>query len=249
MTKSGNQRNRWVVGLSGLVMALLLMNGCKHEPIEGPLDGGTGGGTGGGGVEEEEPCDPNTIWFQQQVLPILASSCTNPGAGLNCHHTANDENDEIQITSYETLMASDIVQNGDLWEAINETDPDDIMPRPPVAPLTQEQINIIGQWIQQGAQNNSCENAACDTLNVTYSGTIVPIINSRCASCHSGSNPSGNLNLTQYGTLFTVAMDGRLEGSIKRLPDPYIPMPPTLGLNDCRVDQFMIWIEDGAPQN
>lgn len=248
MTKSGIQRNRWVVGFSGLVMALLLMYGCKHEPIEGPLDGGSGGGTGGG-VEEEVPCDVNTIWFQQQVMPILASSCTNPGAGLNCHHTGNEENDWIQITSYETLMASGIVQDGDFWEAINETDPDDIMPPPPFPALSSDQIATIGQWLQQGAQNNSCENAACDTLNVTYSGTIVPLINARCASCHSSSSPSGNLDLTQYSTLRDVALDGRLEGSIKRLPDPYIPMPPTLGLNDCRVRKFMIWIEDGAPQN
>lgn len=249
MTKSGNKGKWWVVGLSGLVMALLALNGCKHEPIEGPLGIGGGGGNGGGGVEEEVSCDTNTIWFQQQVLPILASSCTNPGEGLDCHHTGNEENDNIQIISYETLMASGKVQDGDFWEALNDDDPDKVMPPPPFSPLTQDQLDIIGQWLQQGAQNNSCENAVCDTLNVTYSGTIVPIINARCSSCHSGSSPSGSIDLTQYTTVRDLALDGRLEGSIKRLPDPYIPMPPTLGLNDCRVNQFMIWIQDGAPQN
>ncbi len=243
-----SQRKRWVVGLSGLVMAFLLINACKHEPLEPPLDGIGGGGGNGGGVEEAV-CDSNTIWFQQQVLPILASSCTNPGEGLDCHHTPNDENDETQIISYETLMASGIVQNGDLWEAINEDDPEKIMPRPPFAPLTPDQIAIIGQWIQQGAENTSCENAGCDTLNVTYSGTIVPILQARCTSCHSGTSPSGGLDFTQYADLFTVANDGRLEGAIRRLPEPYIAMPPTLGLNDCRVRQFMIWIDAGAPQN
>ncbi|MBK9177147.1 MAG: hypothetical protein IPM46_12605 [Flavobacteriales bacterium] len=227
-------------------MALLLVSGCKHEPLDEPLDDDTGGGGGG----EEVPCDPNVIWFQQQVLPILTRTCTNPGAGLNCHHTANDDNDDIQITSYETLMSSGIVQDGDLWEAINEDDEDDIMPRPPFPPLSPDEIAIIGQWLQQGAQNNSCEDAACDTLNVTYSGTIAPIINSRCITCHSSGSPSGGINLTQWSVVNGLAMDGRLEGSIRRLGDPYISMPPSGPiLSDCRIRQVQLWIAQGAPNN
>ena len=148
-----------------LLVVILLGAGCKHELPLAPVE--LSGGNGGGVIVEEEVCDPNTVWFQQQVLPILTSSCTNPGQGLNCHHTANDDNDDIQITSYQTLMASDIVQDGDFWEALNEDDADDIMPRYPVPALTQDQLDLIQLWLQQGAQNNSCENAACDTLNIT----------------------------------------------------------------------------------
>ncbi|MBK7944350.1 MAG: hypothetical protein IPJ85_03135 [Flavobacteriales bacterium] len=224
----------------------LLLDACKHEPMDGPaVDDGNGGTDPG-----EQPCDPNTIWFQQQVLPILTSSCTNPGQGLNCHHTANDNNDEIQITSYATLMASGIVQNGDLMEAITDNDPDDIMPRPPFSPLTADQIALIQIWINQGAQNNSCESAACDTLNVTYSGTIAPIMQARCTSCHSGSAPSGGLNLTQWGVVNQRAMDGTLEGAVRHLGDPFINMPP-LGpqLSSCRIRQIQLWIAQGAPNN
>ncbi len=205
-------------------------------------DGGNGGG---GGTEEPTPCDPNTVYFQQQVLPLLVSNCAMPG----CHNTATDDNDWIEITSYATLMGSGIVQEGELWEAINETDPDDIMPQPPQAPLTAEQIALIGSWLQQGAQNNSCENAVCDTLNVTYSGTIRPVIQQRCQGCHSGANPQGGLDLSNWATMNLVAGDGRLAGSIQHQPT-FTAMPPSGPmLNDCRIAQFLIWIEQGAPNN
>lgn len=245
---AGSKNHRWVwwvSAFSGLVMALLL-DSCKHEPQIGPgVEGGGNGGTDPG----DQPCDPNTIWFQQQVLPILTSSCTNPGQGLNCHHTANDDNDEIQITSYATLMASGIVQNGDLMEAITDNDPDDIMPRPPFSTLTADQIALIQQWINQGAQNNSCESAACDTLNVTYSGTIAPIMQARCTSCHSGSSPSAGINLTQWSVVNQRAMDGSLEGAVRHLPT-YTAMPPSgPQLNACRIRQIQLWIAQGAPNN
>lgn len=246
---TGSKANRWVRwtgALSGLVMALVLLDGCKHEPLDGP---GTGDDGGGDPPIVEQPCNPNIVYFQQQVLPILTSSCTNPGPGLNCHHTANDENDEIQITSYQTLMASGIVQNGDLMEAITEDDPDKIMPRPPFAPLTPQQIALIQQWINQGAQNNSCESAACDTLNVTYSGTIAPLLQQRCTSCHSGASPSGGINLTQWSVVSQRALDGSLEGAVRHLPT-YAAMPPSgPQLNACRIRQIQLWIAQGAPNN
>ncbi|MFN3875028.1 MAG: hypothetical protein ACK4L7_03825 [Flavobacteriales bacterium] len=232
-------------------MALMFQHSCKHEPLVGPTAGnGQNGGNNGGGGDGDTPCDPGTVWFQQQILPILTSSCTNPAPGLNCHHTANSENDRIQITSYATLMASGIVQNGDLMEAITENDPDDIMPPPPAPPLTPQQIALIQQWIAQGAQNNSCESAGCDTLNVSYSGTIAPLLQARCNSCHNnGPSPSGGLNLTQWATVNQVAMDGRLEGSVRHLPT-YAAMPPSgPQLSACRIRQIQLWIAQGAPNN
>lgn len=243
-------RIRLIAPAALIAFALAGFQACKHEPLLGPAP--NNGGNGGNGGVDPDPvvvCDPNIVYFQQQVLPILTSSCTNPAPGLNCHHTANDENDEIQITSYQTLMASGIVQNGDLMEAITDNRPDKIMPRPPAPPLTPQQIALIQQWINQGAQNNSCEATACDTLNVTYSGTIVPLLQARCTSCHSGSSPSGGLNLTQWSVVNTVALDGRLEGSVRRLPT-FAAMPPSgPQLNACRIRQIQLWIAQGAPNN
>ena len=241
---SGFNRN-----LLFLMLLAIALSSCKHEPPifpEDPLLGGNGNGNGNGnGGGEEVVCDSTVIYFQQQVLPILTSNCAVPG----CHNVGTDDNDEIQITSYESLMNSDIVQDGDLWEVINETDPDDRMPPPPQAPLTSQQIAIIGQWLQQGAQNTSCIATGCDTLNVTYSGTIVPIIAQHCQGCHSGGSPQGGLNFTSHSVLQTVALDGRLAGSIQHLPGA-IPMPPSgPQLSDCKIQQFLTWIDAGAPNN
>jgi hypothetical protein len=232
----------------GAILGLLVvLSGCQHEPTILPeIPVPSGSGNGGGEEPEEVVCDTNTIWFQQQIQPLLISNCS---MGNGCHSSATDDNDWIDLTNYDAIMNSGVVQDGDLWEAINDTDPDDMMPRPPQAPLTTAQIALIGQWIQQGAQNNSCEPSACDTVNVTYSGTIRPIIESRCQGCHSGATPQGGLDFSQWSVLNAVAADGRLAGAIQHDPD-FASMPPSGSpLSDCRVDQFLIWIEAGAPND
>lgn len=250
-TLSERTERTFTFGVTALFVAaillLLLLPSCKHEPPFGP-DLGDHGGSGGPGPqpepEPEDTCDPNTVYFEQQILPLLISNCAVPG----CHDHGTDDNDGIQIVSYGSLMQSGIVQNGDLWDAINDNDPDDRMPQPPQNPLTPEQIALIGQWIEQGAQNNSCV-SGCDTTNVTYSGTIVPLVQNRCLGCHSGGSPQGGLNFGSWAVLNTVAMDGRLAGAIQH-QSPYTSMPPSGPmLPQCRIDQVLAWIQDGAPNN
>jgi len=227
-----------------LLFALLGMASCKHEPPAGPEIPPGGPGDPDTGV----PCDPNVVYFQQDILPLLISNCSTPGC-----HSGNNPAEGIDLTSFQSLMAANVVQpsdlNGDLFEAITDTDPDKQMPPPPNAPLSQAQIDMIAQWIMQGAQNNSCSSGSCDTLNVTYSGTIVPLIQQRCQGCHSGAAPQGGLNLTSWSVLNALANDGRLAGSINHAPAA-IPMPPSgPKLPDCNIRQFMIWIDSGAPNN
>ena len=236
----GSTSIRW-----GFVLTVgMFLGGCTHEPPVAPAEVIANGGNGNGS-EEPVPCDPNTVYFQQQILPLLISNCAVPG----CHNTATDDNDGIVITSYTTLMESGIVQDGDLMEAITDNDPDKLMPRPPQTPLTQAQINLIATWIQQGAQNNGCEEAGCDTLNVTFAGTIRPIVQLRCQGCHSGATPQGGLDFTAWGTLNMVALDGRLAGAIQHQAT-FTAMPPSGPmLSDCRIAQFLDWIDLGAPNN
>ena len=238
-------------GFWSLLAVVLVFTACQHEAPFSPIDDTDLGGNGGGGGGTEEPeevvtCSPTTVWYQQQIQPLLISNCT---MGNGCHSSATDDNDEIDLTSYQALMNSGIVQDGDLWEAINDDDVEDRMPQSPQAPLTQEQINLIGQWIQQGAQNNSCEPTVCDTLNVTYSGTIRPVIQARCQGCHSGATPQGGLDFSSWSVLNSVANDGRLAASIQHVAG--VPAMPPSGsrLSDCRIEQFLIWIDAGAPNN
>ena len=40
--------------------------------------------------------------------------------------------------------------------------------------------------------------APCDTSNVTFSNSVMPVINQYCISCHGGSFPQGNIFLDNY---------------------------------------------------
>lgn len=221
---------------------MLAITACKHEPPVAPEPGDDDGGGG-----NEQPCDPNVVYFQQQILPLLAAYCTDAG----CHNAA-DQADDINLTTYEGVTDPGVVRpfelDRKLYRAITDNDPDDRMPlgRPP---LTQEQIFLIRDWILQGALNNSCVEAGCDTLNVTYSGTIAPIIQQRCQGCHSGSTPQAGLDLTSWSVLNALATDGRLVEVVNHAPQA-IPMPPTgPKLPACNIRQIELWVAAGAPNN
>ena len=125
-----------------------------------------------------------------------------------------------------------------LVEVITETDPDKLMPPPPIQSLTPAEIQLIVDWIQQGAPNNSCV-GGCDTTNVTYSGTIAPWLQFKCTGCHSGSAPQGGLDLTDRAAANTVALDGRMPGAIQH-QSPYVSMPPAGGmLPQCDIDKVL----------
>ncbi|HEX2618408.1 MAG TPA: c-type cytochrome domain-containing protein [Flavobacteriales bacterium] len=241
-------------GLTGLFFAALLLMlflpSCKHEPLVGEELLDDGGGNGNGPFPEEpiDTCDPNTVYFEQQVLPILVSNCAIPG----CHDAGTHEEGLIMDSYAHIVTNEDIVRpfdlDRDLYEAITENDEDDIMPPPPHQPLSNAQIALIRDWILQGAQNNSCE-SGCDMTNVTYAGTIRPIIINKCQGCHSGAQPQGGLDFSSYADLADVAGDGRLAGAIQHQA-PYTSMPPSGNpLPACQVEQILLWISDGALNN
>lgn len=95
--------------------------------------------------------------------------------------------------------------------------------------------------------------AGCaDTLNITYSGTVVNILRDNCYTCHSGSNSSSGYDLTDYPTLKKYALNGILFGNITHASGPgYHPMPPPPlpKLDTCEIYKIQLWIEAGAPEN
>src|ERR1043166_2325716 len=124
---------------------LLFILSCKHEPIidstitttgGNPGGGGTGGSGGGGSINT---CDPNKVYFQQQVLPILISNCTLS----SCHDDASHQKGVI-LTSYNNVMNTADVRPGNptgskIYKMITETDASKRMPRGRAA-LSQDNI-------------------------------------------------------------------------------------------------------------
>ena len=86
----------------------------------------------------------------------------------------------------------------------------------------------------------------CDTLNVTYSQTVMPLLNDRCISCHSNANPSGNVRLEEYDDVIIYVNSGQLSGSINH-KQGFSPMPQNQPkLDDCTLRQIEKWIREGA---
>jgi hypothetical protein len=254
-----------LITILSLTSATFLLHSCKHDPFAdvvvadttslptdttgGGGDGGTGGGTGGG--SNNDPCDPDSVYFEQDILPLLISNCAMSG----CHDAVTAQ-DGINLTSYTSVMNTTEVSpfnpgNSELYKAITEDDLDDRMPPVPYSSLSADEIALIAKWINQGALNITCDQygSGCDTANVTYSQTVSAILSQNCNGCHGGSFPSGGIDLTFYAGVATVAFDGRLLGAITH-SSGFSPMPQSAPmLPDCEILQIAKWVSEGAQDN
>jgi uncharacterized membrane protein len=191
-------------------------------------------------------CDPDSVYFQQTILPLLSSNCAQDG----CHNSASSRKGII-LEDHNSIMASDIIDTSDpmdseLLEVLMETDPDKVMPPPPAAPLTASAIQSVRLWIEQGAKNNSCS-AECDTADVRFSTTISSLLNTHCVACHNSNNASKGVQLDDYSAVVSVVNSGRLISVLNGTAYPQ--MPPSRPLDFCSVRSIELWIQDGAPNN
>lgn len=87
----------------------------------------------------------------------------------------------------------------------------------------------------------------CDTTNITYTNTIAPIMTEACVSCHSGSSPSGSIDLSSYANVKIQAESGALYGSMSH--DPNWSAMPQNGnkTDDCSLLKIQAWIANGTP--
>jgi len=220
------------------VIFLALISACKHEiPLteaQVQITGGT------------QTCSADTVYFQNKVLPLLNSSCAMSGC-----HDAITHKEGINLTAYATIFSSGVVlpgnpANSNLYKVLNKSG-SERMPPPPAAAFTQAQKDIVFNWILQGAKNNACND--CDTSLFTYSGAIAPIVNTYCKGCHNPSSLGGNIDLSIYAGVKTIAVNGKLMGSITHTTG-FIAMPQGgTKLSDCRIQQIQKWIAAGTLNN
>ncbi|MBE0643214.1 MAG: hypothetical protein IH600_03975 [Bacteroidetes bacterium] len=93
-------------------------------------------------------------------------------------------------------------------------------------------------------------NSGCDTTNVTYAGSVVPVLVGSCYSCHSNANAASfgdNIRLESYSDVKSNLT--RLYGAITWDPK-FTRMPKNSGkLDDCSIRIIEIWMAQGAPNN
>ncbi|HRI23094.1 MAG TPA: hypothetical protein PLZ45_00405 [Ferruginibacter sp.] len=230
--------NSRLLEIIGILLFLLIMMSCKHDipiqVIETPVTGG------------EQTCSADTVYFQNSVLPLLNSSCAMSGC-----HDAITHKEGVNLTTYGNVMATGGVRPGDpanskLYKVLNQTG-GDRMPPPPAAAFTQAQKDLIYKWILQGAKNNACND--CDTTLFTYSGAVSPLMNSYCKGCHNPASAGGGIDLSTYAGVRSIALNGKLLGSIRH-DAGFIAMPQGGNkLSACRITQVQKWISAGSPNN
>lgn len=232
------------VALLAFLAALLSNNACKHEPLPpaptpaDPVDTLVLGGV---------PCSPDSVYFENQILPLLVSQCAKSG----CHDATTHE-EGLNLTSYANIIKKikpGNPSNSKLYKVLLETG-GDRMPPPPASAWTTEQINLFKKWIEQGAVNNACNEdyGSCNTDNITYTNYVKGLMTGKCQGCHSGTSPQGNLKLTNYAEVKASAESGRLVGSMaweigySRMPKNGQQLPV------CSVDKVRAWINAGMPE-
>jgi hypothetical protein len=211
-----------ILPLTFLFFSLALIS-CKHE-------------------SELLPGTPE-VCFDSQILPVIQSSCTMSGC-----HTGSGE--LPALSTYEDIRS--LVEPGKpihskLHKVLTENRIlESAMPPKPNDPLNSAQIDAITIWILQGANHTTC-NIECDTVNVTFNGSILPITDTYCKGCHSGTQPSGGILLVDYASIKTAVEGGRFVGAIDHSPG-YSAMPQGGDkLSDCNIVQIKKWINQGMP--
>ena len=191
------------------------------------------------------------IDYQTQIQPIFSQYCTG------CHPTSGG----LNLSSY-----NEVIEGGNsgmvvavynhtasiLYDRITreESDAGDM---PPAGSLNQSQINLIGQWIYEGALPYEV-----DYSDMDYDTDINSIFEQSCSNmyCHGGD--AGGLNILTYDALMEggshgdVVIPGNGPGSnlIRKLSaaPPFgnqMPnnMPPLHPLNIAKINT---WINEGA---
>jgi hypothetical protein len=216
-----------------LGMISLRFMACKHYPVLPVV-------TPPPTPPPSKNCSPDTVYFQNEVLPLFQSYCGKAG----CHDGTGEGSD---LTNYNSIFQVGVVPgNPDasrVYYVITVGGEEGKMPPGNQPQLNQAQIQLISTWITQGAFNNKCDSAGCDTITPTYALTIQPIIQTYCLGCHSDPQPAGSINLSTYDAVKAVAGGTRLMGAIRQEPG-YFAMPKTGDpLSTCQVAEFQKWID------
>ena len=134
--------------------------------------------------------------YNSEIQPIFNSSC------INCH-SGSDAEEDLSLTSYNNVMnggdSGDVVipydhANSLLWQYVNSSY------MPPYGsgsdPLTTDQINLIAQWINEGALPESNELMLGDVNDdgVVNVLDVVLLVNSILSGDPANDYPQADLN-------------------------------------------------------
>lgn len=201
---------------------------------------------------ENIPCDPDTVYFDNDVLPLLNAGCAFSG----CHDERTAEEGVILSDYHNTFkeVRSGNAEESELYKTFFKSG-EERMPPPPHDAFSDEQKELIKTWINQGALNNGCtvDENDCDTIDVSYANVILPIMRNNCLTCHKSSSADragGGHVLEGYSNVREYADNGLFYKSVAHLPGAE-PMPhgASQPIENCKVRRIKAWIDQGALNN
>lgn len=231
----------------GIFAVIVLVLSCLNDKnMPNPTTTGTDTSTGTTPTQPSTPavvtCSPDTVYFQQTILPLITSNCAMSGC-----HDAISHKEGVILTDYTHIRAYSSTTNP-AGSTLYRTIATGYMP--PKGPLASAQMASLLKWMQQGAKNNSCvASGNCVATNVSFANTVLPTLRTNCTGCHSGTTPSAGIDLNSYATVKVQAANGKLVGSISHSAG-FIPMPSaTVSLSACEISQIKAWVTDGMLNN
>lgn len=251
----------YIVACGLLVMMLLQVVSCTHDPIISP---------GGGSVDTTThpvpvdttikpvpidssltagTCDSNLIFFNRDILPIFTSSC----AIIGCHDSRSAR-EGYNLTDYKSITSRGLVSgkpgSSKLFTVIASGNSRGSMPPYPYPAISSKQANLISKWITEGIKNDTCKaKGGCDTSSVSFTKDILPLFESNCTGCHGTINSFSGIRLHNYSNVKDAVATGRMLGAL-RWEQGFIKMPQDQPqLFGCDIKKLEIWIRKGALNN
>jgi hypothetical protein len=220
----------------------LLLNSCVHDPIKGVANNPI--------ILEDR--DSTKVYFVNDILPMLRSSCAVPGC-----HDAGSPVANIDLTTYKSIMNGII--RGDtivhpfrpgvsiLYRALRGQDILVSMPTPFNYQISEKEKYLIGRWIKEGALNNECKQTCNDDGTLTYVENIRPLIGKYCTGCHFGDYAQDGVFLENYSQVVELANEGTLMNALIGA-NGVTRMPELSAMPSCEIDQIRRWIAAGMPR-
>ena len=92
----------------------------------------------------------------------------------------------------------------------------------------------------------AADTGVCDTVSMSYTMDIAPIMTQHCTSCHGGAAPAGNIPLVNYNDVKVAALNGSLLGTMDHASG-WSAMPKNLPkLDVCTITKVNAWINQGV---
>ena len=89
----------------------------------------------------------------------------------------------------------------------------------------------------------------CDTLGVSYSKTVQPILQSNCVSCHSGPGATAGVDMSSIDNIVRQVGRNRIFPNVLTGKNGAQQMPQGGRLSQCEIDQITAWVNQGAKNN